>query len=198
METNKQKVDPIDEALRLWMLSERPEGEEMVNASEQLKHLTSANYKSELSDDRYKKMIDKLYRNLAIDSLGIVLEAAISKSNIKVNELAVKTSLPEESIEQLKADSVFANSIPVISLRDLLKELQIPFAKAEEAIIKSFHILKSNITFHGLLMNNVRLAYRRKNSKVSSNTKSGKSDSQYLFENEEALTKYLKRLNELY
>lgn len=198
MKNNNKKTDPVDEALRLLMLSENSGDANAINTSDQLKYITTASYSKELSDDSSKKMINNLFENLAVDSLGVLIESALSKSNSNINAIAGKTDLPEDSIEQLKSDAIFANSIPVISLRNLLKELQIPFAKAEQAILKSFHILKSDLAFSASSMSSLRLAYRRRNSKLSSNTKSGKSDSQYLFENEEALSKYLKRLNELY
>ncbi|MBL7894836.1 MAG: hypothetical protein JNK50_06065 [Bacteroidia bacterium] len=198
MKNQNKKMDPVDEALKLLMLSENSGDAKAIDTSDQLNYITTAIYSKELSDEGAKKMIGKLYENLAVDSLGVLIENALAKVNPDINAIAGKTNLPENSIEQLKSDAIFANSIPVISLRNLLKELQIPFEKAEQAILKSFHILKSDLAFSASSMSNLRLAYRRRNSKLSSNTKSGKSDSQYLFENEEALSKYLKRLSELY
>jgi len=109
-------------------------------------------------------------------------------------------SLPTTTIEQLKEDYILANSIPVISFRNLLKKLQIPFDKVEQAINKTFHMLKNEASFSPSMIGSLQLSYRRRNASTASafNTKASKSERQYLFQNEEALNKYLKRLGELY
>lgn len=200
MENNKINIDPVDEALRLAYVNSGSSDSELLDASTQLKNITSAEYKSQPSEEAAIKMVDKLYEKLAVDSLGTLIANAASKANLKKEELAEKSSLPLSTIEQLQADKVLANSIPVLSLRNLLKSLQIPFEKAEKAINKTFQILKNEFAFSSTALGAMQLSYRRRNAGVATsfNSKASKSESQYLFQNREALKKYLKRLNELY
>ena len=200
MANNKINIDPVDEALKLVYLSSSSNESEFLDASVQLKNIISVDYESQPSNEASSKMIDKLYEKLSVDSLGVLITNAVSKANVKREELAEKSNLPVSTIEQLQADKVLANSIPVISFRNLLKSLQIPFDKAEKAINKTFQILKNEFAFSPATLGSLQLSYRRRNASVATsfNTKASKSESQYLFQNEEALQKYLKRLKELY
>lgn len=200
MSNTNIKVDAIDEALKFAYLSADTEQNNIVNSSEQLNYIIDTDYQVELSDELALKMIGKLYEKLAVDSLGILLTNALKDSNMKTKDLATEVSLPVATIEQLKEDIILANSIPVISFKNLLKKLQIPFDKAEQAINKTFHMLKNEASFSPSVIGSLQLSYRRRNTSTASafNTKASKSERQYLFQNEEALNKYLKRLGELY
>lgn len=200
MSNTNIKVDAIDEALKFAYLSADTEQNNIVNSSEQLNYIIDTDYQVELSDELALKMIGKLYEKLAVDSLGILLTNTLKDSNMKTKDLATEVSLPVVTIEQLKEDTILANSIPVISFKNLLKKLQIPFDKAEQAINKTFHMLKNEASFSPSVIGSLQLSYRRRNASTASafNTKTSKSERQYLFQNEEALNKYLKRLGELY
>lgn len=200
MSNKNIKVDAIDEALKFAYLSADAEQNIIVNPSQQLNYILNTDYPVQLSDELSSKMIGKLYEKLAGDSLGILLINALKDNNIKSDDLAAEVSLPATTIEQLKEDSILANSIPVISFRNLLKKLQIPFDKVEQAINKTFHMLKNEAGFSPSVIGSLQLSYRRRNAGTASafNTKTNKSERQYLFQNEEALNKYLKRLGELY
>lgn len=195
MKNRKPTIDPIEEALRLNYLNANS-----LDASKELNRIMQGKYSVEISSDKAKQMVSTLYEKLAVDSLGILISKAIESGNIKVEEIATESSLPVMTIEQLQADLILANSIPVISFKNLLKRLQIPFDKAQEAIIKTFHILKNDLAFSPSTVISMRLAYRRRNTKSSTSftTKASKAENQYLFQNEEALSKYLNRLDELY
>jgi len=197
MKDDKILIDPIDEALRFVYLNAE---QNTIDTSVELNRITEAKYPVVISAEKAKEMIKSLYENLAVDSLGVLITNALEKTNIKVEEAARESRLPITTLEQLQADVILANSIPVISLKTLLKALKIPFNKAEEAIMKTFHILKNEMVFSPATINSMQLTYRRRNAKGASsfNTKANKSEKQYLFQNEEALTKYLKRLDELY
>lgn len=200
MSNKNIKVDAIDEALKFAYLNADAEQNIIVNPSQQLNYILNTDYPVQLSDELSSKMIGKLYEKLAVDSLGILLINALKDTNIKSDDLAAEVSLPATTIEQLKEDSILANSIPVISFRNLLKKLQIPFDKVEQAINKTFHMLKNEASFSPSVIGSLQLSYRRRNAGTASafNTKASKSERQYLFQNEEALNKYLKRLGELY
>ncbi|MBN8876764.1 MAG: hypothetical protein J0I32_04405 [Sphingobacteriales bacterium] len=200
MSNKNIKIDAIDEALKFAYLNADTDQTNTINPSDQISYIINAAYPVQLSDELSTKMIDKLYEKLAVDSLGILLTNAIKDGGTKVEDLATEVSLPAITIEQLKEDAILANSIPVISFRNLVKKLQIPFGKVEQAINKTFHMLKNEAAFSPAAISSLQLSYRRRNTKTASslNTKASKSERQYLFQNEEALNKYLKRLGELY
>lgn len=189
MSTKNIKVDAIDEALKFAYLSADTEQNNIVNPTQQLNYILNGDYPVQLPDELSSKMIGKLYEKLGVDSLGILLTNALKDNNIKTDDLAVEVSLPTTTIEQLKEDYILANSIPVISFRNLLKKLQIPFDKVEQAINKTFHMLKNEASFSPSMIGSLQLSYRRRNASTASafNTKASKSERQYLFQNEEAL-----------
>lgn len=199
MENRVINIDPIDEALKLVYLDTTEESSN-VNASTQLMSILNADYSSELSGENSSKLIDMLYGNLSVDSLGVLITNAVSKKGISSSELSTNTNLPLPVIEQLQADRMLANSVPIISFKKLLQYLQIPFNKAEEAINKTFQILKNELAISPATLGSLQLSYRRRRNAdgISSfSIKASKSESQFLFQNEEALRKYVKRLSEL-
>lgn len=199
MKNNKIKIDPIDEALKLVYLNTKPE-ENTINPILEFKRITETEYPYDISSEKGETMIKLLYEKLAVDSLGELISKAIEKENISISEISKDSSLPASTIEQLQTDSIFANSIPIILLKNLLKRLQISFNKAQESIIKSFHILKNEAAFSSSSINTVQLSYKKRNAEIVSSfaNKTKKSENQNLFQNEEALNKYLNRLSELY
>lgn len=199
MKNEKVKIDPIDEALKLMTLDTEVQSDKGSEGLTLL-NIISAEYKSQPSAEDAERMINKLYERLSVDSLGVLINNALSKTNMGLENLSSESSLPVSTIEQLQTDRILANSIPVIPFRNLLKKLQIPFNMAEQAIYKTFQILKNEMDFSSAALGASKLSYRRRSVSVpaSLGTKTSHSENQYLFQNEEALQKYLKRLNELY
>lgn len=190
---NYNTIDPIDEALRLVFLNANS-----IDASNDLNRITEMDYSVNISSDKAKKMVDDLYEKLAVDSLGVLITKAIGIEKAEVERIAAESNLPVVTIEQLQGDIILANSIPVIPFKNLLKKLNIPFDKAKEAIIKSFHILKNDMALPSYSISSIKLARRRNARAAIFSSKIGKSENQYLFQNEEALNKYLNRLSELF
>lgn len=192
-------VDPIDEALKLVYLQDN-RFDDTNDISLELNRIVECSYSIEMTSEKAAKMVNSLYDRFAFDSLGILITKSLEKEKINVEEVSAESNLPVATIEQLQSDSILANSIPIVSFRTLLKKLQIPFDKAEQAIIKTFNILKNDAAFSPSVLNSTQLAYKSKYSKegICASAKTSKSDSQFLFKNEEALNKYLDRLRELY
>lgn len=192
-------VDPIDEALKLVYLQDN-RFDDTNDISLELNRIVECSYSIEMSSDKKTQMVNSLYVRFAVDSLGVLITKSLENEKINVDEASTESNLPVATIEQLQSDSILANSIPIVSFRTLLKKLQIPFDKAEQAIIKTFNILKNDVAFSPSALNSSHLAYRSRYSKevAGTSSKTSKSDSQLLFKNEEALNKYLDRLRELY
>lgn len=198
MKNHKNTIDPIDEALRFIYLNANSE-KNVIDASSELSYIVESKYPEEISSDKANQLVNSLYEKLAVDSFGILISKSLEKGNISVGEIAMESNLPIPTIEQLQIDAILANSIPVISFKTLLRRLQIPFDKAKQSIIKTFHILKNEMSFSPSPISAMHLSYRRRNIKGEAFTysKADKKEGQYLFQNEEALIKYLNRLGEL-
>jgi len=195
MENHKVQIDPIEEALRLVYLN----ADNTFDVSLELNRIIASEYPIEVSLNKKNNMVNSLYEKLAVDSLGILISQAIERKQLSIKDLSFESNLPLSTLELLQADLILANSIPIMSFQKLLKRLQIPLEKAQEAIIKTFHILKNELAFSPTSVNSIHLAYRRSIKVTTSiNSKASKSEIQHLFQNEEALTKYLNRLSELY
>jgi hypothetical protein len=199
MKNEKVKIDPIDEALKLVTLHTENQGEEESQGLTLL-NIISTDYKSQPSALASEKMIDELFKKLSIDSFGVLIIKELKKIKMDATALSEKSGLPLFTIEQLQNDRILANSIPVIHFKNLLKALQIPFNVASQAIFKTFELIKNENTLSMSFIGSSQFAYRRKSISVPSSVSSKNSltESQVLFQNEEALKKYLNRLKELY
>lgn len=196
---NKQEyIDGLSEALKLVMLEDAGDTQPFSGA-DMLAHIVNADYAAVPDAATAAEMVNKLYDELSVDSLGHLISNSLGKAALNVEQLAVASNLPVATVEQLQADRIVANSIPVISLKNLLKLLKIPFDTAQEAINKSFQMLKSEIAFSTASIGHLQLSYRRRTGgQGSSAARANRSEIQYLFQNEEAMQKYLTRLQEVY
>ncbi|HEY9044628.1 MAG TPA: hypothetical protein VIN08_01985 [Ohtaekwangia sp.] len=198
MKNEKVKIDPIDEALKLSALPAEKDG---LPSSEGLTlfHILSTEYSVKPSEQFANKMIEELYQKLKVDSFGELLTNSLKSSNKTADALAAESGLSLSTIEQLQQDRILANSVPVMQFKNLLKVLQISFAGASQSILKTFELLKSENTISAYSLGSTRFAYRRKSVPVPSsvNVKNSLTESQVLFQNEEALKKYLSRLEQL-
>lgn len=200
MSNKINKTDAIDEALKIIFLNTDTDNNNVTDPAMQLKYIIEADYPNQMDEKLSAKMIDRLYNKLAVDSLGILMAKALKNKNMDVSKLSEEVNLPITTIEQLQEDTILANSIPVISFKNLMRILEIPIDKVTQAVIKTFHLLKNEVAFSPAAIGGLQCSYRRRNARTTSslNTKAGRSEKQYLFQNEEALNKYLKRLEELY
>lgn len=145
-------------------------------------------------------LLSSLTESLSKDTLGSLVQHALLENNTNVDELRGNTGLTPSLLEDIKADMVFTNSIPVRSLVKLLKLLNVSREKAKAAIGTTFEKLSAESKMFLAVPVNVQPSFRKG---VSANA-SGfdmtrlKSDESYLYQNKEALDKYTKRLYELY
>ncbi len=195
---NQNNVNTLDEALRvIWLESSK---EANIESSEkEINTVLNANYSIKMDTEKESLMMEKLNPALANLSFGNILTTKMSEGSIVDEILASKTNLPVEVIEDLKADSIYTNNIPVVLLKDLLLFLNISFKSAEQSILKTFDMLQSQIEFKSNESSVFKPAYRKgyHASKEATIWNAPKSDGKELFENKESLDKYLQRLNEL-
>jgi hypothetical protein len=198
MNNKKSNIDPIDESLRFIFLESAKDADKMESAK-RLQQILNSEYSVSMSPKLQNSLLEKLNESVSVLSLGELLNDVMLKQNLESKKLAEKVAIPELVVEQLLGDQVFTNNIPVMFLKKIFHALNITFQKAEPAILKTYHILKSQFVVETLALKGMRPAYRkgyyasREASTWAGSTVAGKD----LFENEEALKKYLSRLGEL-
>lgn len=192
------KIDPIDEALRLIYL-ESSAAADNAFSSIQLQNMLKTDYNIQITDTEKEAILSKLNSYASAASFGDLLVEALNQKNISVQILSQELKITESLIDDLKTDKVFTNNIPVVFVKNILQVLGISFKKAETAILKTFEVLKSQAVIEEVNFRSTQPAFRkglyasRENSAWSNNM----AESRDLYENEEALKKYLLRLNEL-
>jgi hypothetical protein len=152
-----------------------------------------------MSREKASVLLSSLTQSLSKDTLGSLIQKSLSTSPLSISEMLSNTGLTTSLLEDLKADMVFTNSIPVKSLVKLLKLLNVSLDKAQEAINTTFERLSAESKMFLTIPVKAQPTFR----KGSSNNADFdlirlKSDESYLYQNKEALDKYIKRLGELY
>lgn len=191
------RIDITDEALRIFYLESAKEADDHI-AEREISYVLSLQPDNAVDKEREKNLIEKLQGVLLNLSLGQLIHDGMNHAGISENSLAESSHLPVEMIKEIVEDRIYANNIPVVILKDLLKGLKISFEKAERAIHKTFEILQ-----HQNLEKSNFSAFNpsfRKSVYISKDMISDivpKTDGKELFENKLAMEKYLTRLNEL-
>ena len=195
---NNIKIDPIDEALRLIYLESSSNAENSFSVL-QLENILEAGYSTEISAADKEAILNKLYKYASSESFGDLIVEAISKKATTSQSLAQELKIPEAVIMDLKEDKVFTNNVPVVFVKNILQFLDITFQKAQAAILKTFELLKSQAVIEEVNFRSMQPAFRKiyYASREASAWSNNMAESRDLFENEEALKKYLIRLDEL-
>ena len=192
----KNKVDPFDETLRLLWLKNAGNADPNTSAKE-LNFILDTNYYTDIDEAKEKLMIDKIFEKINTPSFGQLISETAKTKSISNDTIAEQSKLPVEIIVALQEDTIFPNNIPVRLFKNILNLLDISIDSAKKAIWKTFSIVKNRefTESHSLLL---QPSFRHNNfSKQLSPKASNGTDGRELFENEDALKKYISKLNEL-
>lgn len=192
----KEYIDPLDEALRLLVLENADELE--FNQTVKGMVFMEENIEVEMSAVGKEKLISSLTSLLTSPSFGDIIKAQMEKVQLDATRLSQETQLPETLIEELTMDRFYVNNVPIKFFKRLLNTLQITFESAESAVRKTFTMLQSQQNDYAasvLLRPSFRKSLMVSSDEVTDMMTSNKGKE--LFENKEALDKYLQRLNEL-
>lgn len=189
-------IDMLDETLKIFFLESAKTDETVLH--QELSIILSNDQLVEMPDAMRLKLMSRLKDVLLQVSFGQLITEAIQKSNIKADNLAEQTGLPVPVLKELQADAVFTNNVPIVFLKKLLHSLNISYQVAEQAIRNTFELLQHRIP-SSASFNGVTPAFKKGNlsSRESFIKNIPKTSGKELFQNEEALNRYLKRLNEL-
>ncbi len=193
-----KKINVLDESLRLAWLESSQESDSHVSDKE-LNIILKGVYNSSMSLDKENLLIDKLFSKFSALSLGQLISNSIQSKSLSYKEVASKTNIPINVLDELKTDTIFPNNIPVIFLKKLLQLLDISFKSADQAVWKTYDIIKSRASISNKYFLQPEPHFRRKQniSPGSLINKNKSTDGSELFENEDSLRKYLNKLENL-
>jgi hypothetical protein len=190
-----KRIDVLDESLRVLSfertLNEIP--------GKELSLILSGNPAIEMPATRKAELLTKLGALMNAPSLGQILQQQLLASEITADQLAANINLPTQVVNDLLDDSIYTNNVPIVLLRNLLYNLGISFSTAEKGIRKTFELLQSKFSSDGSSYS-LHPAFRSGMfmSKPDSILPYAKAtDGKELYENKEAIEKYLSRLSEL-
>ncbi len=190
-----KKIDALDEALRIIYL----EGDADDTLMEKkLSHILSVGNGAEMSENEKRRLFAKLGELNETLTLGQVIREKLQGLQMPSEQLSGSIALPAHVINDLIDDKIYTNNVPIVFFRDLLKKLNISFEQAEKSIRKTFELLQNSAL--GVPTAHTFRASFRRNLFPLDDTRSSpvhRSDGRELYENKEAMEKYLNRLGEL-
>lgn len=191
----ENKIDLFDEALRLIYLDQvQAMGDERLQ--QELPRVLEEN-KGDVSAAQKKLFIGRLTTVLKQPSFGELIRSAVQERQLTDAMLTERTGISPTITEALRNDTVYPNNVPIQLLKKLIVELKLSYAVVKEAILKTFDLLQQQMSLKDML--GYEPAYRKGSplfptGHVGNGTESNGNE---LFENKEALNKYLTRLEEL-
>jgi hypothetical protein len=193
----QNKIDTLDEALRVIFLEGAKDAPETADAEMQL--ILSSPSDIAMSEDKKAMLIQKLNTVIVSFSFGQLLQQAMHNLNVTEEVIAEKSKIPVSVVADLKNDAIYTNNVPIVLFKNLLSALGLSFKPVETAMRKTFEILQNQVAVRGDNPSGFSPAFRKGyyTSRESFTKNSPKTDGKELFENKEALEKYLSRLNEL-
>ncbi|MGN6195354.1 MAG: hypothetical protein ACTHOB_10470 [Ginsengibacter sp.] len=195
-----KNIKPFDNLLMRYLTKEGQGNFVSVSSDKEAEIVFAKQFGAALTQEKANALLSSLAQSLSKDTLGSLVQKALSTSNTSVADLQTNTGLTPSLLEDIKTDMVFTNSVPVKSLVKLLKLLNISLEKAQSAINATFERLSTESKMFLTVPVKAQPSFR----KGVSNNYGGfdmmrlKSDESYLYQNKEALDKYTKRLGELY
>jgi hypothetical protein len=190
-------MDTLDEALRIIYLESAKESEYSETSKEM--EIILASEGIQMNPEAYDILMKKLSSITSELSFGQVLQQAIVNAGTTDEAITESLQFPVNVIVDLKKDTIYTNNVPIVLFKNLLVRLNISFQVAERGIRKTFDILKSQISLKEAEFSGFTPAFRKgfHSSRESIVKTTPRSDGKELFENKEALDKYLERLHEL-
>ncbi len=189
------KVDRFDEIMRTIFL-DQVKSMEVEQLQQELLNVQSGNSSNVPPDYKERTMI-RLTAMMRQLSFGQLLQEAMQQQNVAEPLLVEQSGLTPSVIDELRSDGIYPNNVPIQLLKKLVMALKLPFSNVKAATLKTVSLLKQQAIVSDV--SGYRPAFRKGYEQISSNQirKSHDSDGKELFENEEAVNKYLNRLEEL-
>lgn len=190
---NEHNIDPLDEAIRLVHLDQL-RTMEVGQLQEEWRRVSEGN-RGSVSQAQEQILMDRLKAVLLQPSFGELIRAAMQERQLSDTTLSERTGVSVQSIGALSNDEVYPNNVPIQGLKKLVTELHLAYQVVKAAAFKTFQQLQQQAALKDL--SGYSPAYRKGEPGLRTARPGADVDGKELFENEEALNKYLNRLEEL-
>lgn len=134
------------------------------------------------------KSVDKEY------TLGTILQNVMMQHLVTPSVLSEKTKISENMLSKLLTDSIIISNVPVVVLKRLLAYFKISFQEAKEAILRTNELLQKHFSTQDSFL--ISHPSFRKNNGDTEKLNAYQKGNEF-FENDEAISMYLERLEEL-
>ena len=136
-----KNIKPFDNLLMAYITNLSQGNYIMESSSKEAEIVFTKNYQDILPEEKVSTLLSSLEQSLSKDTLGSLVQKALSVSKTSTDDVHIATGLTSSLLEDIKADMVFTNSVPVRSLVKLLKLLNVTLEKAQTAIDATFEKL---------------------------------------------------------
>lgn len=194
---SQHEIDRFDEILRLIYLDQI----KFMDADQIQQELSNVlgNSKGTILPEKEQVMLSRLAALMQQPSFGQLIEQAMQEHSIEEKLLAEKTGLAPTMIDSLRKDAMYPNNVPIQLFKKLVMSLELSYTIVRTAVLKTFGQLKHQVILNEATAFGFAPAFRKGHEQISSGQarKDNDTDGNELFENEDALNKYLNRLEEL-
>lgn len=199
MKQDKNRT-PFDNLLMAYITKESQSSFVSTSGDKEAEIVFAKQFDVVMPKEKANALLSSLAQSLSKDTLGSLVQKALTTSSTSIAELQSNTGLTPSHLEDIKTDMVFTNSVPVKSLVKLLKLLNVSIEKAQAAIDTTFEKLSAESKMFLTVPVNAQPSFRKgaSSNAIGFDLIRMKSDESYLYQNKEALDKYTKRLGELY
>ena len=189
------RIDRFDEMLRLIYL-DQVRAMEAEQLQEELSRVREGN-RGDVTSAQRELVMSRLAAVMKQPSFGELIQSAMQVRQITGGMLVEKTGMSPAVIAALGNDVVYPNNVPIQILKKLVLELKLSYVAVKEAVLKTFSLLQQQAALKHL--SGYAPAFRRGHEVIGGAQLGNASDSDgnELFENIDALNKYLDRLEEL-
>lgn len=147
----------------------------------------------EINHEKRSKILDKLLNLYEKPTFGTLL-GHLERQDVQ--RIADEVGISKDQLQRIYRDEILINRIPITRLKVFLETLNLTFEKVRDSIIRSSEVLSSQSKAM-VLDKKIGIAFKRKISEGNSTVSWGNDFKSDLFDNDEALNKYLNKLNEL-
>jgi hypothetical protein len=195
--SNQKNINSFEEALRNTWLQSAKDADIGFSERELKLILSSTDDTFEMDEQKKEALINKIFETSNGPSIGSVISEAMNLGKLSSESMANGAKIPLAMFQQLISDEIFPNNVPVVGLGKILNMLSIQIENARQPIQTTFNIMKAKELRN--IDASCRIAARRQQPEggIGSVNRNGENKGRELFENQEALDKYLQKLEEV-
>ena len=191
----ENKIDRFDEIMRMIYLDQIKSMD-----TDQLQHelfMVQNGNRGDVAPGDKERTITRLAATMEQLSFGQLMQETMRQQSVAEQLLVENSGLTQAVVQDLKRDGIYPNNVPIQLFKKLVMTLKLSYANVKAAALKTVGLLKQQAVVNDV--SGYTPAFRKGHEELSSGQlrKSHDSDGKELFENEEALNKYLNRLEEL-